>query len=95
LYTRSNSANYRLHRNALTNLLIHHIYNVQNFEKKKKLLFIVNMRIKFMDFINYFNKKKFSKVFMLFLELIRLSVIQFIFLFIKQIFKSINARLNY
>lgn len=58
LHTRSNSANYRLHRNALTNLLIHHIYNVQNFEKKKKLLFIVNMRIKFMDFVNYFRKKK-------------------------------------
>jgi glycosyltransferase involved in cell wall biosynthesis len=91
----SNSSNYKFHRNSLLNLLKHHIYNIQNFEKKSKLLAIINFRIKFMDLINYFKKKKYFLFFKLLIFLIRSSILQFIALLTKQIIKSIKSRIYY
>jgi hypothetical protein len=76
-------------------LLKYHINNIQNFEKKKKLLFIINLRIKFMDLINYLNKKDYANFLRLFILLIKLSPQKLLILFIKQIFKSVKSRLYY
>jgi len=94
-HSHNNSANYKFHRNSLINLVKYHIYNIQNFEKKKKLLFIINLRIKFMDLINYLNKKDYANFLRLFILLIKLSPQKLLILFIKQIFKSVKSRLYY
>ena len=95
IHSRSNSSNYKFHRNSLLNLLKHHIYNIQNFEKKSKLLAIINFRIKFMDLINYLKKKNYVYFFKLLIYLIRSSILEFMALFTKQIIKSIKSRIYY
>jgi hypothetical protein len=95
IHRRSNSSNYKFHRNSLLNLLKHHIYNIQNFEKKSKLLAIINFRIKFMDLINYLKKKNYVYFFKLLIYLIRSSILEFMALFTKQIIKSIKSRIYY
>ena len=95
MHSLSNSSNYKFYRNSLLNLLKHHIHNIQNFEKKSKLLAIINFRIKFMDLINYLKKKNYVYFFKLLIFLIRSSILKFISLFIKQIIKSIKSRIYY
>jgi len=95
IHSISNSANYKLHRNSLLNLLKYHIYNIQNFEKKSKLLLMINFRIKFMDLINCIKKKYYVNAFKLLIYLIRSSILDFIILFTKQIIKSIKSRIYY
>ena len=94
-YCNSNSANYKFYRNSLISLLKYHIFNVQNFEKKSRLLFIINFRIKFMDLINYLTNKDYISFLKLFFLLSKLSVIRFLNLFLNQIFKSIKSRIYY
>lgn len=95
LHYYSNSANYKFYRNSLISLLKYHIYNVQNFEKKSRLLFIINFRIKFMDLINYLKNKDFINCFKLIFFLNRLSALRFLKLLSNQILKSIKSRIYY
>jgi len=85
----SYSSNYQMHKSAITSVVKHHVFNIQTFTKnKEKLWNSIKVNFQFKDIIFLFiYEKKYSKSFMLFLNVLFISPLKILLLTFKQIKK--------
>ena len=88
-YTGSQSSNYILHKNAVQNVLKHHVFEIQNFsQEKEKLWKKLQWRFNIMDFTKEFKEKSYMKSIRYLLNAIFSSPLMVLNFFFKKIIKN-------